>query len=554
MHEPKINNNYSFLHSLTPYVVFTIIVFAYNLIYLKYGFNATDEGYLLALGKRIADGESVYKDFYFLKTPLSIYIQALLIEVFGDNYTVLFSRFYWAFQMWLMVILASFLYRKLVRPWELFLLLVSSFTISTMLLSFTWYSYDGVFFAAIALLLFIYQRYYISGAILFLCFFAKQTYILFIPVLIVLIIIMTLFGTRDTRINLRNVFKLSIGFVIPLLVYILYLLLNNNFASFIENIFLLPAKSSGKGFIFGIVQNNPSAVIVSLPVILTAINILFAPPRKWLLPLMVLIPFSVYIFVTGPANFVFALAFLNYTVLIVSLIKCRGEQPGADNKNNILAAIALFAIVMIYMSGFTYSGIIFTFSASGIALPFMYIILKKYINFNFRNLVALSVLLVIFGFGAYYKHNNVYRDKPRKELTEKFTSGKLKGIYSTPRNVRQITDILSTITQYSSEGDYIIIYPDFPILYYLADRKNPTPIAWYYRYEFNKEMLERAFQSLDQNPPKVVFVQEYAEADFARTGAKYQYRAPSKYAPMFDYIVKNYKYYGKVDDIFLFIP
>ena len=71
--------NRSILAKSWPYAIFVILVVIYNYFFLGQGFNGTDEGYLLSLGQRIVDGDRPYLDFYFLRTPLSIYVQAGLI-------------------------------------------------------------------------------------------------------------------------------------------------------------------------------------------------------------------------------------------------------------------------------------------------------------------------------------------------------------------------------------------------------------------------------------------------------------------------------------------
>ncbi len=71
-----------------PYFIFTILAVIYNFIFLRYGFNATDEGWLLSIAKRIIDGEKPYKDFYFLINPLTVYIQAALFLIISKVPTV----------------------------------------------------------------------------------------------------------------------------------------------------------------------------------------------------------------------------------------------------------------------------------------------------------------------------------------------------------------------------------------------------------------------------------------------------------------------------------
>ena len=152
------------LDAVWPYAAFALLVFAYSYFTLGHGFNATDEGYLLSLGARVANGEAPYTDFSFFRTPLSVYIQSGLIKLFGDSYTVLASRIVWTAQMFLVMLMMSVFYRRFVKPWELLLLLTATFTVSTLLMIFPWYNYDALFFAVLAVLMIHFRGYEGGGS------------------------------------------------------------------------------------------------------------------------------------------------------------------------------------------------------------------------------------------------------------------------------------------------------------------------------------------------------------------------------------------------------
>ncbi len=156
--------------------------------------------------------------------------------------------------------------------------------------------------------------------------------------------------------------------------------------------------------------------------------------------------------------------------------------------------------------------------------------------------------------GGYYKHREVYRDAPRDELTAEFQTPGLRGIKSTPRNVAQIDGLVTAVRIHSLPSDNIMIYPDFPVLYFLADRDNPTPIEWYYWRGFNKRMLQEAMLALAENPPKLVFVQEYLEDNYRRQGEPLAYLENSKYPPLYALIRANYEPAERIGDIFMFVP
>jgi hypothetical protein len=156
--------------------------------------------------------------------------------------------------------------------------------------------------------------------------------------------------------------------------------------------------------------------------------------------------------------------------------------------------------------------------------------------------------------GGVIKYNHVYRDYQRDELMSEFKSGKLSGIRTNPRNFNQINSLMGAVEENTLKGEYIVIYPDFPILYYLTDRKNPTPVDWYYWRGLHMDMVIKAAHAIGQIRPKVVFVQKFSEADYRRAGAPIDYVNTEEYAPLYEFINHFYKIEGEVGDIFLFVP
>jgi hypothetical protein len=87
-----------------------------DLLLIRVGVDAQDEGYFVEQASRVLHGELPYRDFDSLYTPGLLYVHALLFNVVGDAQVLavrtvgLFSR----------VVLAVSLYlvcRPLVRPW-----------------------------------------------------------------------------------------------------------------------------------------------------------------------------------------------------------------------------------------------------------------------------------------------------------------------------------------------------------------------------------------------------------------------------------------------------
>ncbi|UCD16313.1 MAG: hypothetical protein JSV44_07540 [Candidatus Zixiibacteriota bacterium] len=543
------------LNWIWPYLFFTLAVTGYNAFFLKYGFNATDEGWLLSLGNRIADGEQPYRDFYFLITPLSIYIQAALIRVFGDNYTVLASRIYWTVQMYILSVAASTLYRKYVNRMELLFLLLTTYVISSMLISFPWYSYDGVFWGTLAVICFYRKRYIPVGMAAFLAFLSKQNYIVLLPLFLAFCYFVRLLRIETRQVDARSVGKMAIGFCVPALAYLLYLTVAGTLGHFIKNVMVYPPETSNMSIWFALFQNNFSVLPIALPMLALAILLFFCRSKIWLLGLIVLIPLTLYMIIPKVAYFIFSIAFLNYTVLLLVLLRLKGKDEQID-RDFVLGFLPtqLFAITVLYLAGNTFVGITFTYACSGVVLPLSYLMFKKLSPSPYRVQAAVLLFIAILAVGSYQKFNYIYRDAGRPDLIAKFTSGKLRGIRSTPRNVGQIEGLIEATRANTDRGDFILVFPDFPVLYYLTERKNPTPVDWYYWRGINKEIMVDAIQALAKNMPEVVFIQKYAEEDFKRKSSPIPYIGNSKHALLFSFVASEYDLAGQVGDVFMLTP
>src|SRR5262245_35860677 len=51
--------------------------------------NLTDETWMLWVGHRVANGETLYRDVYFVTTPLAAWLTALVSAVIGSHLVVL---------------------------------------------------------------------------------------------------------------------------------------------------------------------------------------------------------------------------------------------------------------------------------------------------------------------------------------------------------------------------------------------------------------------------------------------------------------------------------
>jgi hypothetical protein len=83
--------------------------------------------------------------------------------------------------------------------------------------------------------------------------------------------------------------------------------------------------------------------------------------------------------------------------------------------------------------------------------------------------------------------------------------------------------------------------PDYPILYYLTGRTNPTRQDWYFPWTLTESDSRQAVRDLQRNPPRLAIVQIYdaGELDPNRL-APIDYEANPIWKPIYDYLMANY--------------
>jgi len=540
-----------------PYLLFIIPVAIYNYLFLGQGFNGTDEGYLLSLGQRVANGDRPYLDFYFLRTPLSIYIQAGLVRVLGDSYTILASRIYWAVEIGFLTLLLSAIYRRFASALELFLLLLTTYIILGLLLSFPWYNTDAAFFAGLAVVLLYKKLAFPAGLAIGLAFMTKQGYGLMLPLFLAISGIIHWKYREIKLLEWRTVILLCIGSATPVVIYSIYLLFNGGVGLFVKNILLLPAKSSGVGIGFTLFQNNLDAFLYSIPMIISIFIVFYAPLQRriWVILAAGCFIAAMVMMLRLDQYYVFNFVMLNYTVAILAIIGAVRKKGGKGWAwFGVMLPAWLLAAVGQYISGYNYAGLASAYLGAGILISFTFPALRFASPGGRGKEISIALILIILAIGAYHKHKAVYRDEKRPLLTSSFSTPKLKGIMSTERNVKQIEGMISTINQYTSKGDYVYVFPDFPALYYLTDRKNPTRVEWPFFRELNGEMIIDILDSLESKMPKIVLLQTYPEADFGRAGSKYEFYGLAKYRPFIEFFKSRYKLLKEEGDVYILTP
>ena len=540
-----------------PYLIFLLFAAGYFSLFLADGFNATDEGYLQSLGQRVVDGEVPYVDFHFLRTPLSIYLQAGLIAMLGDSYTILAARVFWALQMVLLTLLVSTLYRKMVTRSELVLLLIASLVVSSLLIMHPWYSYDAAFFAIIAAVLWVKRQYFLAGMAMFLAAMCKQTYLALLPGFLVLATIVQWRCRELKLVKPRAVVALVIGFAVPAAVCLgLLAAVDGGLAAFWRDVFILPTRTSDLSPVFFFFQDNARALVIALPAVAAILAAwrLDLSHRGALALVLALALGAAVNSLWGYQRFVYTCVYINYAFLALVVWRTVRDGGGDSDRRRELPALALMGGVIQYLSGYNYTGIVFGYIGllPGMIAGWLWLRFECPAPWGPRAAIALIVAVTVLG--GFHRYNYVARDMDRASLDAEFTVDGLRGIRSTKRNVTQIEGLLQVIEEKTEPGDYILAFPDFPCLYYLSDRKNPTKIDWYTLREFTVPMLEESLEGLPEKQPELVLLQKYPEGDFKRRQKPIDYLRIKRYQPAFRWVTKQFRHSGFVGDVGIWVP
>jgi hypothetical protein len=227
----------------------------------------------------------------------------------------------------------------------------------------------------------------------------------------------------------------------------------------------------------------------------------------WLLPLLVATAF-----VFGKGMFV-DVRFTVYLVLAFNLLAALltlilWKRPAADLTEPTFGAFSLllFALTIQYLSGYNYSGLVFAQMGAAIAFPFAYITLKELAPVRSARVLLVFAAVALVGLVAVHKYNYVYHEGKRFNLVREYKEQKLIGVRSTPKMVTHVEKILDAINRHSPPDSYIFTYPDYPALYFLTGRQNPTDNDWYYEVRHNPSLLEKNLEPLLTTPPTLVLI------------------------------------------------
>lgn len=194
--------------------VIALLVFS---IFGRLGFNPTDEGHFMAISRRLLEGQVPYRDFIWVRPPLTSVLHAPFILLGGD-YVLLLSRFIAGLEITVIIWLAVWMLRDELAPESsrlfYFLSIIISYALtSATLIFFPWATLDGVLLLVIGLTMLRNEMTIpkiVGYIIIGLACLAKQSFVFAIPIFLLMFK-----GWRDWR--------MVVASLLPGILFVLFL-------------------------------------------------------------------------------------------------------------------------------------------------------------------------------------------------------------------------------------------------------------------------------------------------------------------------------------------
>jgi hypothetical protein len=518
---------------------------AFRATFIRQGFNPTDEGWLLSSGWRIVAGQVLYRDFDITLPPLSPYKVAALLALFGDGYTVLAARWVFTVEATLGSVLAYLIIRRFAGPGISFLVTLPTVFFSVLLYVFDNYTYDGEILLLGAVALVVYARpgarasLLGAGALAGLAILAKPTFILFVPVVLVL-------WPAAWRWFLLG----CAGGLAPAFAYFGPAGAEQRF---LHDSVIQLARSHPVTLDYLLWQDLPQVFNVLHSAVFVGVLVLIfrATAQRDIavrvvgLCLAVALPAILVIAVLSVSPF----AMLQLTLGLL-LVLGLAAAVAARWQRYVPARLALLAVAMQYMAQFGLSGVSYSYLGAYLTVPVAGLFLIRLgmgrtsaVAFQRALPLAPAALLALFiiGVSVNVVSRMPYREAPRGQLTATFATPKLAGVTSTSETVERVDAAVAAVDIYTSPGDPIFVMPDYPILYYLTGRSNPTRQDWYFPWMLTEADSRQAVADMKRHPPRLAILQVYdaAEIDPNRL-APIDYAAVPVWKPIYDYLTASY--------------
>ncbi len=540
--KPDTSSSFSSNDSWIYPVFFFVILLAYIICYAPYGINETDGGFISAYAWRMMNGEVFYRDFIYVRPPLSIMLRSIEMGFLPDHLEIIGERISFYLKIAFYSYLGATILYNDSKKWLLailgFILSVHAYPAAA------WHTVDGILLAIISLYFYFKRDVAIGLCAVFALgsMLSKQSFYPLLPLLLVLTFLQR---------NYIDLLKFIVSFVLVGAFFIWFLYGHD----ILENFLTMTSGSSSlmEAFQHGILDyfiidwKVLGLLIFLIPTLLK--NKFLISKRMWFV-LFISALASSYAFAvlkyqtfTNPISHVRILFLIAFLYLLINRVKTFNKFQGGFLdflKSDAPENRALILLAVLWMSAISWGynlPILF-------AIPVIYAIIE-YANqfspsFNLRqkrylNLYAIIGLLLIFRLAYQF----VYRDGNRNEMTYKMEEifPKLKYIYSDQDTYDKYADLKNLNVKY---GDDFKTLPSFPLSNYLTNTNSPLPLDWVFNAETNGQN-NQIYQALE-NFNGYIFM-EKAYIDKIENMPKYE---------VSKYVLTHYKLVEKTPNFFIY--
>ena len=485
-----------------------LIATGYFLIYGNYGWSDTDQGFIQALSYRITLGEVPYRDFLYIRPPLSPYLHSLSMLFLPDSVQTLTERFlfylFCATSVWLatLALRTRFDFRQIGISPEFFAVIAFVFTVHNFP-PMPWHTLDGIVFGSLGIYLISIARHWSIGYLgmmaLLLSAMTKQA---FYPMLLAGPVLMVfLRGGAES-------FKASGAMLLSLLLLAggVFVIDKSLFQLFWEQ--TTGATSLHDLFEAGVKPYIKPLLIILLPLlVLRGINhnyelfswvrhpmlILFGTTLLGLLGLHLVRALVQESYV--PPSFGFSQASFLLTVLVAV------KGIWIDPRSHVLLLVMAFLAWCAGLSwGYATPMLFFTPLLFGC----LYILHQELDFVAPRYFYGIVFVLVAWVFAVLYQYP--YRDQPREMLN--YDAGevfpRLSRIYTGPYLFHKCKELKELSSAY--EGPFTVL-PAFPLAHYLTQTAPPLPVDWAHNAEMAYDRNAQRLTELLDREVRQVFME-----------------------------------------------
>lgn len=441
-----------------------------HLLFSRYGFNPTDDGFTLAYSRRILDGQIPHRDFIIIRPFLSPLLHTPVVAL-GGPYTYWLSRLVvWAqfvaiVWLWLVVIQRSIGTALPLRA-QFALLLLGVMLSAHNFPLMAWSTTDGLLLLALgAAALSAGERWRLPAyALIGSAVLCKQSFMLALP--------LSLLITGDWR----DVRYWATG-LLPGALYTSFVFLTGGLT---EAQTQLLSQTEGVLLSKGVIAYLPYLMISAWGWL--AVNLLSRSRRsRLLLALLIGTPLllALIAFVTGSRRIMFPVGFIVFATLagFTAFAITRRALPPVQTRVILLLLVGGWSASLSggYASPILMAGplmIALIVYASALAGPAAH---RKWIQHGF----VLGMVLLTLAF-VHLRLNHIYRERPASEMTHHL-GDLLPGahlILTNANTYRYFEDLNEAVKRASTIGHSYALIPDCPGCWVQSLQPNPLPIDW----------------------------------------------------------------------------